>query len=255
MTCVARETGVEATVGPSEGLPPWTFVTAERRIFALDYAIEELVSLKHSAAAALRVRPVVRHVKTGTIIPTWVYGRLSDADMETIDRATVDFAGRLQPSEAEAKLPLIIPQSFRTLAGRRGRAALTLATKGSTKALKAQVIVELTDIDRGTPPGRLDEVSSLVGALCKGVFARLQPGRDSIAPIRETRLQGVTFDVGDLAGPDPDAAGALLEAGEQMQGLAPLLIAQGLASEVFFAVAEVAGFTHVTLRAASDGPG
>ena len=41
-----------------------------------------------------------------------------------IDRATLDFASRLRPSEAEAKLPLIIPQSFRTLAGRRGRASL-----------------------------------------------------------------------------------------------------------------------------------
>lgn len=251
MTCVARDTGVEASVGPSEGLPPWTFVTAERRIFALDFAIEELVSLKHSAAAALRVRPIVRHVKTGTIIPTWAYARLSDADMETIDRATVDFAGRLQPSPSEAKLPLIIPQSFRTLAGRRGRAALSAATKGSAQALKTRVIVELTDIDRGTPPGRLNEVSNLVGGVCKGVFARLQPGRDSIAPLRETRLQGLAFDVGDVAGAEADVAGALLEAGEQMQGLAPLLIAQGLASEVFFAVAEVAGFSHVALRAES----
>lgn len=122
MTGVAGESAVAVTVGPSEGLPPWTFATSERRILALDYSIEELVSLRHAATAALRIRPVVRHVKTGVIIPSWAYGRLTDSDVEAIDRATLEFASRLRPSETEAKLPLIIPQSFRTLAGRRGRA-------------------------------------------------------------------------------------------------------------------------------------
>lgn len=249
---MARDSSIEASVGPSEGLPPWTFVSAEKRIFALDYAIEELLSLKHAAPAALRVRPIVRHVKTGTIIPSWAYGRLSDNDVETIDRATVDFAGRLKPAETETKLPLIIPQSFRTVAGRRGRSGLAAATKGSAQALKSRVIVELIDIDRGTPPGRLTEVASLLGTTCKGVFARLQPARDSTAPLREARLQGLAFDAGDIPGSDSDVAGALLEAGEQMQGLAPILIAQGLNSDGFVAVAEVAGFTHVALRAEGD---
>ena len=83
--------------------------------------------------AALRIRPVVRHVKTSVIIPTWAYGRLTDSDIEAIDRATLDFASRLRPSEAEAKLPLIIPQSFRTLAGRRGRASRALFFRKNRK--------------------------------------------------------------------------------------------------------------------------
>jgi hypothetical protein len=253
MSGVARESGLEASVGPSEGLPPWTFVTAERRILALDYAIEELTSLRHAATAALRIRPIVRHVKTGTIIPSWAHARLSDSDIENVDRATLDFASRLRPSEAEAQLPLIIPQSFRTMAGRRGRAGLVQATHGSAAALKARVIVELTEVDRGTPPGRLNEVASLLGAACKSVFARMQPGRDAAAPFRETRLQGLALDAGDVVGSDSDIASALLEAGEQAQGLAPLLVAQGLASDGFVAVAEVAGFTHVALK--GDGPG
>ena len=249
MTDVAGESGVEVTVGPSEGLPPWTFATSEQRILALDYSIEELVSLRHAATAALRIRPVVRHVKTSVIIPTWAYGRLTDSDVEAIDRATLDFASRLRPSEAEAKLALIIPQSFRTLAGRRGRASLPEAVHGSAQALKTRVIVEVTEINRGTPPGRLNEVASLLGAMCKGVFGRLQPGREAAAPFKDVRLQALAFDAGDVAGTDSDVAAALLEVGEQIQGLAPLLIAQGLPAEGFSDVAEVAGFTHVATRA------
>lgn len=249
MTGVTGESEVEALVGPSEGLPPWTFATSERRILALDYSIEELVSLRHAATAALRIRPVVRHVKTGVIIPTWSYGRLTDDDVESIDRATLDFASRLRPSEAEAKLPLIIPQSFRTLAGRRGRAHLPHSVQGSAQALKTRVIVEITEVGRGTPSGRLNEVVSLLGATCKGVFGRLQPGRDAAAPFKDVRLQALALDVGDIAGTDAEVAAALLDVGEQAQGLAPLLIAQGLPSEGYSDVAEVAGFTHVALRA------
>ena len=248
MTGVAGESGVAATVGPSEGLPPWTFATSERRILALDYSIEELVSLRHAATAALRIRPVVRHVRTGVIIPTWAYSRLTDSDVEAIDGATLDFASRLRPSATEAQLPLILPQSFRTLAGRRGRANLIQATHGSADTLKARIIVEITEIGRGTPPGRLNEVASLLGAICKGVFGRLQPGRDAAAPFKDVRLQALALDVGDIVGTDSDVAAALLEVGEQVQGLSPLLIAQGLPADGFSDVAEVAGFTHVAIR-------
>jgi hypothetical protein len=250
MTDVAGESGVEVLVGPSEGMPPWTIATSEQRILALDYSIEELVSLRHAATAALRIRPVVRHVKTGVIIPTWAYGRLTDSDVEAIDRATLDFANRLRPSDAEAKLPLIIPQSFRTLAGRRGRAKLVQAAHGSPETLKARIIVEITEVGRGTPAGRLNEVASLLGAMCKGVFGRLQPGRDAAAPFKDVRLQALALDAGDIVGTDGDIAAALLEVGEQAQGAAPLLIAQGLPSDGFSDVAEVAGFTHVAVRTA-----
>ncbi|CAN7320548.1 hypothetical protein LJR164_001745 [Phenylobacterium sp. LjRoot164] len=251
---MAGESAVAVTVGPSEGLPPWTFATSERRILALDYSIEELVSLRHAATAALRIRPVVRHVKTGVIIPSWAYGRLTDSDVEAIDRATLEFASRLRPSETEAKLPLIIPQSFRTLAGRRGRANLVQAAHGSTETLKAHIIVEITEVGRGTPSGRLNEVASLLGAMCKGVFGRLQAGRDAAAPFKDVRLQALALDAGDIVGADSDVAAALLEVGEQIQGLAPLLIAQGLPADGFSDVAEVAGFTHVATRA-QDAPG
>lgn len=237
-----------AALGPSEGLPPWTIATTERRILAVDFAIEELVSLRHGVTAALRIRPIVRHVKSGTIIPTWAYGRLSDDDMESIDRATTEFAGRLKSAHADGQLPMVLPQSFRTVAGRRGRTTLTQAARGSAEKLKSRVIVELTEVDRGTPAGRLNEVVSLLGAVCKGVFVRLQPGREAVGPVRETKLQGLALDAGDVNGGDAEVAAAMLEIGEQARGLAPLLIAQGLTSEGFFDVAEVAGFTHVTLR-------
>jgi hypothetical protein len=251
---VSRDNRAELSADSAEGLPPWTIATTGQRILAVDFSIEELVNLRQQAAAALRIRPIIRHVKTGSIIPSWAYGRLSDADMEAIDRATLEFAHRLRPGANESQLPLVLPQSFRTATSRRGRASLGVATGGDAKALKARVIVELTEIDRGTPNGRLNEVCNLLGGVCKGVFVRLQPGREAVTPVREVRPQGLSLDAGDIPGSDSYVASTLLEIGEQAQGRAPLLVAQGLSSEGFFAVAEVAGFTHVSLRCDTGAP-
>lgn len=211
------------------------------------FAVEQMVSLRHNAAAALRVEPLVRHVKTGIVIPARAFGKLSDDDVEAIDLETVNFAGGL----GAATLPLILPQSFRTVAGRRGRTALSNAMKTS-EGLKKRLIVELIDLDRGTPTGRLTEVIGLLNATCRGVFARLQPGRNAAGPVRDARLHGLTLDGSDLPETDGDAAGALLEFADQIRGLSPMLVAQGLADEGYFAVAEVAGFTHVSQRVLID---
>lgn len=237
-----------ASAPPEGGLPPGTFMTAERQVLAILFSVEELTSLRHKAPAALIVRPVVQHVRTRRIVPARAFVRLSDDDMETVDRATTVFASEFEPPIGQAKLPLILPQSFRTVAGRRGRAALTNITKGDSQALRKRLIVELTDLDRGTPSGRLAEVVGLLNAMCKGVFARLQPGRDAAGPIRDVRLQGVTLDGTDLPGSDSDAVAALLDFADQARGLAPLLVAQSLSDEGFTDVAEVAGFTHVSQR-------
>jgi hypothetical protein len=209
------------------------------------FTVEELSSLRHGTAAALRVEPQVRHIKSGLALPARALAKLSDDDVEAIDLETVAFAGAL----SAAQLPLILPQSFRTVAGRRGRAALAGAMK-TPEALKARLIVELVDINRGTPTGRLSEVAGLINATCRGVFARLQPGRDAAAPVRDVRLHGLTLDGADLPETDGEAAGVLLDFADQIRGLSPMLVAQGLADEGYFAVAEVAGFTHVSRRVA-----
>lgn len=208
------------------------------------FAVEELASLRHNATAALRIEPLVRHVKTGIVIPARAFRKLSDDDMEAIDLETVNFAATLSATH----LPLILPQSFRTVAGRRGRGAVSGAMK-TPEGMKKRLIVELLDINQGTPSGRLSEVIGLLNATCRGVFVRLLPGRNAAAPIRDVRLHGLTLDGSDLPEVDGDAVGMLLDFADQIRGLSPMLVAQGLADEGYFSVAEVAGFTHVSRRA------
>lgn len=111
-------------------------------------------------------------------------------------------------------------------------------------------MVELIDVDRGTPEARLLEVTGLVGQLCKGVLVRLQPGRDAVGPVKGARLQGLTVAIVDLAGTDSQVASHMLNLAAQARGRAAVLMIHGLPSEGYLDVAAVAGFTHASLKVA-----
>lgn len=228
---------------------PVSFVAAGGQKLRIDFALEHVVSLRYAVTAALRVQPTVTHITSGRVIPARSFVRLLDDDIAFIDGATLAFAALFIPADARSQPPLILPASFRTLGARKGRNALVNLGGVAPPQIKKSLIIELTDIDRGTPEGRLVEVTGLVGGLTRAVFARLQPVKGATAAIRGVRLQGLTLDGADLTGRDSRVASQMLALGAQAKGLAPTLMVQGLSNEGFFHVAQVAGFTHAGVRA------
>ena len=229
---------------------PITFVTSAGHALRIDFAIEAVTSLRHEVTAALRISPTVVETKSGHTIPSRVFGRLSDDDLERIDHATLEYGSLFLANTGVSTQPaLILPSSFRTMGSRKGRQALATASGGAMAVLKSSVMIELVDVDRGTPVGRLTEVTGLVTSICRGVVVRLRPAKDFIAPVYGFRAQGLTVDAADLGGTDTQIAANLLAFGEQARGVAPALMAFGLANDGFFQVAAVAGLTHASVRA------
>jgi len=152
------------------------------------------------------------------------------------------------PKEARSGRSLILPASFRTMGGRKGRSALIGVEGASPEQVREAVMLELVDIDLGTPTARLAEVVGLLSQLCRGVFARVQPARDALAPVRGARLHGLSFDVRALDLDDGRLARVLGAIAPQLRGKAPALIAQGLADPAWLGCAQAAGFTHAALR-------
>lgn len=229
---------------------PFSFQSAVGLSLRIDFAVEDLRSLKHGVTAAFRIEPTVTEVATGRVIPSRAFARLSDADLMTIDQATLDFATLYLPRVDGPNQPaLIVPVSFRTMAASKGRGALIRCSGAIPGRVKASVMIELVDIDKGAPLARLIEVVSLLKGICRGVFARVQPARDAMAPLHGARFMGVTLDAADLPGGDARIASQILEFGRQARGMAPSLVVHGLPSDGFFAVAETAGLTHAALRA------
>ena len=228
---------------------PISFVAGTGRPLRVDFALEHLISLKHGVTAAMRVEPTVTDLSTGRVIPVRQFRMLEDDDLANIDRATVDYGALFLPdTEGRAKPALILPASFRTMGARKGRNTLIAHAGVAPERIKASIMVELIDIDRGTPPGRLVEVAGLLHTLCRGVFARVMPARDAVAGLKDSRLMGITLDAGDIPITDSRLATAILQFGQQARGLAPAIAVRGLPNDGFFAVAEVAGLTHASVK-------
>lgn len=227
---------------------PISFVAANGQRLRVDFALEHVVSLSHKVTAVLRVEPMVSFAATGEIIPTRKFGRLSDADILAIDRATLAFGALFMPMDARSQPPVILPASFRTMGGRRGRQELLTIEGVTPERVRQGMMLEFIDIDRGTPAGRMVEVVSLVGSLTRGVLARLQATRDALDPVQGARFNGLTLDFADVTLPRAKLETFMRLMAHQMRGKAPALIAQGLSEFSHMDMADDAGFTHAGVR-------
>ena len=229
---------------------PVSFTASNGQTLHIDFALEHVVSLRHGVTAVLRVEPTVSFHATGEVIQPRKFLKLADEDMHAIDRATLAFGGLFLPEDARIQPPLILPTSFRTMGGRKGRLMLLNVPGATPERVRQGAMIEFVDVERGTPNGRLVEVTSLVSRVTRGVLARLQPNRDALSPVSGARFNGLTVDFADLGLPDSRIEAFMRVMAHQMRGKAPALIAQGLAERLHLEMAEEAGFTHAAIRAA-----
>lgn len=227
---------------------PVLFVASNGQRLQVDFALEHVLSLRHGVTAVLRVEPTITFNATGEVIPARKFIRLSDEDVTAIDRATLAFGALFIPQDARTQPPVILPVSFRTMGGRKGRQSLTSIDGLPPERVRQGAMLEFVDIDRGTPSGRLVEVVSLVSSVCRGVLARLQPARDALEPVQGARFNGLTLDFADISLPDGRLEAFMRLIAHQMRGRAPALIAQRLSEARHLAMADRAGFTHAGLR-------
>lgn len=231
---------------------PVAFTTGGGAALRVDFTLEHVVSLRRNIATAVRIEPVVTHLGSGKQISARAVSRLPDRDAAFIDEAALKYAAVFaRASQGHDRPDLIVPASFRTLGTQRGRDMLTGTSGLSLALLRGGIMMELVDVTRGTPAGRLLEVVGLLKALTRGVIARVPPEKEALKSLRDARLHGLTLDASDLVGPAEKIAGDIMAFGRDTKGLASMVTLQGLPAEGYFAAAETAGLTHASLRAAN----
>ena len=229
---------------------PVAFTTAGGAALRVDFTLEHVVSLRRNITTAVRVEPMVTHLASGRQASARALTKLSDRDVAFIDESTLKYASVFARSAQGHNTPeLILPASFRTLGTQRGRDLLTGTAGLSLSLLRGGVMIELVDVTRGTPAGRLLEVVGLLRALTRGVIARVPPDKEALRVLRDARLAGLALDASDLSGEAAKIAAEMMAFGRDARGLAPMTILQGLPQDGYFAAAETAGLTHAALRA------
>ena len=229
---------------------PVAFTTAGGAALRVDFTLEHVVSLRRNVTTAVRIEPMVTHLASGRQASARALTKLSDRDVAFIDESTLKYAAVFARSVQGPTTPeLILPASFRTLGTQRGRDLLTGTAGLSLSLLRGGVMIELVDVTRGTPAGRLLEVVGLLRALTRGVIARVPPDKEALRVLRDARMAGLALDASDLSGEAAKIAADMMAFGRDAKGLAPMTILQGLPQDGYFAAAEQAGLTHAALRA------
>ncbi|MBU4435429.1 MAG: hypothetical protein KKC14_13555 [Alphaproteobacteria bacterium] len=238
-------------VGDEARRTPVAFTTASGAALRVDFTLEHVVNLRRNVTTAIRIEPMVTHLGSGRQASSRAISRLPDRDIAFIDEATLKYAALFARGAQGYNVPdLILPASFRTLGTQRGRDLLTGTPGLSLALLRGGVMIELVDITRGTPPGRLIEVVGLLKALTRGVIARVLPEKGALLGLKDARLAGLTLDASDLTGPAERVAMDIMTFGRDAKSVAPMTSLQGLVAEGYFAAADTAGLTHAALRAA-----
>jgi hypothetical protein len=113
-------------------------------------------------------------------------------------------------------------------------------------------IAEISDLDPGTPSGRLAETAGLLRPYTSVVFAEVLAKRPTWRTLSEARIAGAALDLHDRKLADAEIAKLMLNFGDKASAAVRSLLCYGLPSAAFFDIAQVAGFSHATVRAGAE---
>jgi FMN phosphatase YigB (HAD superfamily) len=105
-------------------------------------------------------------------------------------------------------------------------------------------LVELVNLDEGTPSGRIAETVTALRGACRGVAAFTDPTARAMAMLKNNQLMAVIVSAQQLAPPGASLEPAITRFAENARGIAPVTALYGdlLTSE--FDAARAAGITY-----------
>lgn len=224
-----------------------SFSTADGHGLELDLGFEPVINLRNSAPVATRLRPLAleRDTRMGSD-SRWIE-RLSPADQTAVIDAIGDAALAVYE---ESETGLVIPCSIYTIATSRNRALVTEKLQAVKLKPTKPVIIELTDVDQGTPQGRLLDAVSLLQPYCRAVIARVGVSRPDVEILRAARVAGLSI---DCAGLDGRELIGRIGSAAQMGKVGSLLFAFGLPSSTACELAMASGATHGGVTPTAEG--
>ena len=188
---------------PSRGPEDWTPPLAGRRHMAL----VQTASLE-PVEVAFEIVPVWR-LDTESIGAFRIArdvanpAALSPAQLEAVDRATVDF---LLPLLDEYRreggvFALIAPLSFPTLALGRTRLSLIQQWAPVADLMRQAVILEMQDVDAGVPTGRTGETAAMMAPFFRGLMVGIDTVTAAAKALSEYPFSGAVVDGDRLSAP------------------------------------------------------
>jgi len=155
--------GPGAAASGGSALAQWTpFDCADGRRLRVSATLQPVYELKGFTRIGFRMKRRVIVMQTDEELSQPEIAALSAADLLRVDVATIlRGVDRLKAEgDKESPLSLIVPLSFISLSGQRGRTELVKHLKAAGELVRMGIICEICDIE-GVPPGMLLAAASL----------------------------------------------------------------------------------------------
>ena len=175
----------------------WTpFVASDGRQLRVSASLEPVYELKTFTRIGFRMVRRVIVVQTDEELAPPKLAALSTSDLLRVDLATIARGlGRLQTESLEEQQPsLIVPISFVSISGQKGRAVLAEQLTAVARYVRLGVICEVCDL-HGVPASALLTATSLVRPFALLIAGHVvNPSRDAVSVLRGSGLQAISFD-------------------------------------------------------------
>lgn len=256
MAGAERESAAAASAQKTGSGDQWSpFLASNGQRVRVSCTLEPVLELKGYTRIGYRVARRVLLLATDEPLSAADHSRLTRADMERIDFATIargldrlrsDGGGEMQPS-------LIIPVSYISLSNQRSRAVLIGLFQQAQQVVKRGLICEVCDID-GVPQAALLTATSFIKPYCLFVVGRTASERDSvIRNLRGTGLQAISFEAAEGLENDADFFHWARTAITAAKSVAKSVMIFGLADAKRAALVASLGATHASIRSVKAG--
>lgn len=230
------------------------FVAANGRALRVSCKLEPVLELKAFRRIGFRLARTVLDQRTEEALPPSEIQRLSRADLERIDLATISRGIDRMASEAEgAKEPtLIAPVSYISLSNQRSRTALVNYFKEAQALVQRGLICEVTDIE-GVPESALLAAITMMKPFCLFIIGRRAPPFGDNASLAAAGMQGASIECPPELEGDAEFVAWARHAIESGKRVAKSVMLFGVPSTRHMAIAAHLGATHASLRPTTAG--
>ena len=228
----------------------WTpFVASNGRNIRVSCVLEPVLELKGFRRIGYRMSRRVLDLNTDEQLSPAELARLSRADIERIDLATISRGlDRLRVDSDGVKQPsLILPVSYVTLSSQRGRTALANYFKEAQASVLRGLICEVCDVE-GVPESALVAAISLIRPFCLFIVGRRSPPFGSHQSLAAAGFQGASLECPSQIVGDEDFLAWGRTALETGRRVARSVMLFRVPTTAHMALAAHLGATHGSLR-------
>ncbi len=212
----------------------------------LTFTIENVISVRHAALAGGRLRRRVTLRGDKKPLDRIALCALDTPTLFRIDLETVALAHDILTGPSALAFPLLrTPVSLQTLGHSSSRSAYVAALRALPPEAAQRVIVEIVNLDEGTPASRISEAVGFLAGSCRAVVAFTDPTLRALGALRGAHIGGVTVEASQLGAPGSDRRVAIAAFADAARAVAVRTAIRGILSEPELAAAKAAGVTYL----------